>query len=59
MKGKTALTLPSRLRPKMERPAGIPPPVNQTEKKMLTHLLLLLLIMVVFDRKVKITIEKQ
>jgi hypothetical protein len=44
---------------KMNEPAGIGQPVQPTEAAMMTHLFLLLLIVVIMDRKIKITIEKQ
>ena len=43
----------------MEKPAGIGPPANQPEVKMLEHLLLLLLIVVILDVKVKVVIGKK
>ena len=42
----------------MEKPAGIGPPANQPEVKMLTHLLLLLIV-VILDVKVKVVIGKK
>jgi hypothetical protein len=43
----------------MEKPAGQARQLNQLEVKMLHHLVLLLLLMVIFDLKVKIVIRKR
>jgi hypothetical protein len=43
---------------KIEKPAGMPPPANHWRCRMLNVLLFLWLIVVVFDLRVKIIIER-
>jgi hypothetical protein len=43
---------------KIEKPAGMPPPANHWRFRMLTVLLFLWFIVVIFDLKVKIIIER-
>ena len=52
-----ASTSDSSFGPKMEKPAGIPPPANHRRHEMYNHLFLLLLIIVILVRKIKVTIE--